>query len=162
MFFVFPIFLAKGCKGNFSILCRRYLRKDSAILVCFVVHGEVGKKKKGDSDGLCFTAPASRRPATNDRVTTAIRSWPNMDWGQELLRKIHRLSGKTRREVAQLAQDRRMFHQFIERLCSLADQSWTPIFLTSTRVALHHPFQSYIFRNTPTFWPDERTNDHEE
>mgnify|MGYP001269711491 CR=1 FL=1 len=31
--------------------------------------------------------------------------------------------GKTRREVYDLAQDRRLFHQFIERLCSLADQS---------------------------------------
>ena len=64
-----------------------------------------------------------RRPPTNDRVTKAVRGRPNMDWGQELLRKIHRLSEKTRREIAQLAQDRRLFHQFIERLCSLADQS---------------------------------------
>lgn len=39
-----------------------------------------------------------------------------------LLRKIHRYSGKTRREVYDLAQDRRLFHQFIERLWSLDDQ----------------------------------------
>ena len=66
-----------------------------------------------------------RRPPTNDRVTKAVRGRPNVDWGQELLRtsKIYQLSAKTRREVAQLAQDRRLFHQFVERLCSLADQS---------------------------------------
>ena len=64
-----------------------------------------------------------RRPPTNDRVTKAVRGRPNVDCGQEFLRKIHQLSAKTRREVADLAQDRRLFHQFIERLCSLADQS---------------------------------------
>ena len=63
-----------------------------------------------------------RRPPTNDRVTKAVRGRPNMDWGQELLRKIHRYSGKTRREVADLAQEGRQFDQFIERLCSLDDQ----------------------------------------
>ena len=63
-----------------------------------------------------------RRPPTNDRVTKAVRGRPNLDWGQELLRKIHRYCGKTRREVYDLAQDRRLFHQFIERLCSLDDQ----------------------------------------
>ena len=63
-----------------------------------------------------------RRPPTNDRVTKAVRGRPNLDWGQELLRKIHRYSGKTRREIYELAQDRRLFHQFIERLCSLDDQ----------------------------------------
>ena len=64
-----------------------------------------------------------RRPPTNARTTKAVRGRPNLDWGQDLLHKIHRLSGKSRREVAALAQDRRQFHQFIERLCSLADQS---------------------------------------
>ena len=63
-----------------------------------------------------------RRPPTNDSVTKAVRGRPNLDWLQELLRKIHRYSGKTRREVYDLAQDRRLFHQFIERLCSLDDQ----------------------------------------
>ena len=63
-----------------------------------------------------------RRPPTNARDTKAVRGRPNLDWGQELLRKIHRYSGKTRREVADLAQDRRQFHQFVERLCSLDDQ----------------------------------------
>ena len=63
-----------------------------------------------------------RRPPTNARVTKAVRGRPNLDWGQELLRKIHRYSGKTCREIADLAQDRRLFHQFIERLCSLDDQ----------------------------------------
>ena len=68
--------------------------------------------------------PTSNRAApTNDRVTKAVRGRPNLDWGQELLRKIHRYSGKTRREVYELAQDRRLFHQFIERLCSLDDQN---------------------------------------
>ena len=64
-----------------------------------------------------------RRPPTYDCVTTRVRGIPNMDWGQEFLRTIHRHCGKTRREVAALAQDRRQFHQFIERLCSLVDQS---------------------------------------
>ena len=32
-------------------------------------------------------------------------------------------SGTTRREVYELAQDRRLFHEFIERLFSLDDQS---------------------------------------
>ena len=31
---------------------------------------------------------------------------------------------KTKRENSALAQDRRNFHQFIERMCILADQSW--------------------------------------
>ena len=61
-------------------------------------------------------------PPTNDRVTKAVRGRPNLDWGQELLRKIHRYRGTTRREVYELAQDRRLFHQFIERLCTLDDQ----------------------------------------
>ena len=63
-----------------------------------------------------------RRPPTNDRVTKAVRGRPNLDWGQELLRKIHRYSGTTRREVYELAQDNRLFNQFIERLCTLDDQ----------------------------------------
>ena len=63
-----------------------------------------------------------RRPPTNDRVTKAVRGRPNLDWGQEHFKKINRYSGKTRREVYDLAQDRRLFHQFIERLCSLDDQ----------------------------------------
>ena len=63
-----------------------------------------------------------RRPPTNDRVTNAVRGRPNLDWGQELLRKIHRYSGTTRREVYELAQDRRLFHQFIKRLGTLDDQ----------------------------------------
>ena len=64
-----------------------------------------------------------RRPSTNGRVTTAVRGRPNLHCEEELLRKIHRLSGTTRREVMALAQDRQRYHQFIERLCSIADQS---------------------------------------
>ena len=64
-----------------------------------------------------------RRPPTYDRVTTAVRGRRNLDWGQDHLRKIRRLSGKTRRKVMALAQDRQRYHQFIERLYSLADQS---------------------------------------
>ena len=36
---------------------------------------------------------------------------------------LNPIGGKTRREVYELAQDRRLFHQFIERLCSLDDQN---------------------------------------
>ena len=68
------------------------------------------------------TDPEPRRPRTIDRVTKAVRGLPNLDRGQALLRKIHRYSGKTRREVYELAQDRRLFHHLIERLCSLDDQ----------------------------------------
>ena len=64
-----------------------------------------------------------RRPPTYDRVTTAVRGRPNLDWGQDLLCKIHRFSGKTRGEVMALAQDRNSYHQFVERLCSLVYQS---------------------------------------
>ena len=59
---------------------------------------------------------SNRAAPTNYRVTNAGRGRPNLDWGQELLRKIHRYRGTTRREVYELAQDRRLFHQFIERL----------------------------------------------
>ena len=36
---------------------------------------------------------------------------------------LNPIGGKTRREVYELAQDRRLFHQLIERLCSLDDQN---------------------------------------
>ena len=64
-----------------------------------------------------------RRTSTYGRVARAVRGRPNLDWGEELLRKIPRLSGTTRSEVMALAQDRQRYHQFIERLCSIADQS---------------------------------------
>lgn len=34
--------------------------------------------------------------------------------------EVYRLSGTSRREVGIIAQDRRSFHSFVERLCSLA------------------------------------------
>ena len=36
---------------------------------------------------------------------------------------LNPIGGKTRREVYELAQDRRIFQQLIERLCSLDDQN---------------------------------------
>ena len=65
-----------------------------------------------------------RRPPTYDRVTKAVRGRPILDWGQALSQKIHRLSGKTKRDLAALAQDRHNFHRFIKRLRRLADQMW--------------------------------------
>ena len=67
--------------------------------------------------------PAAPPSLHSFRPQTAVRGRPNPDWGQDLLHKIYRLSGVSRREVGIIAQDRRQFHQFVERLCSLVDQS---------------------------------------
>merc|ERR1712139_381066 len=49
---------------------------------------------------------------------TAVRGRPNLDWGQDLLHKIYCLSGMSSRDVGRITQDRRQFHQLVERLCS--------------------------------------------
>ena len=74
------------------------------------------------------SASAALRPSTAPNPKplieeTAIRGRPNFDWGQDLLSKIYRLSGMSRRDVGRIAQDRRQFHQLVERLCSLVDQT---------------------------------------
>ena len=44
-------------------------------------------------------------------------------WRMQVGYKIYRLSGMSRRDVGRIAQDRRQFHQLVERLCSLVDQT---------------------------------------
>ena len=68
--------------------------------------------------------PPRRPPSLHSfHPQRAVRGRPNVDWGQDLLHKIYRLSGLSRRDVGIIAQDRRRFHLLVERLCSLADQS---------------------------------------
>ena len=47
---------------------------------------------------------------------------PQTDWAQFLLLQIYRLTRTDRRTVATLAQDRRRYQFFVERLCSLFDR----------------------------------------
>ena len=68
--------------------------------------------------------PPRRPPSLHSfHPQRAVRGRPNVDWGQDLLHKIYRLSGMSRRDVGRIAQDRRQFHQLVERLCSLVDQT---------------------------------------
>ena len=48
---------------------------------------------------------------------------PQTDWAQFLLLQIYRLTRTDRRTVATLAQDRRRYQLFVERLCSLFDRT---------------------------------------
>ena len=67
----------------------------------------------GDSPDNDFE-PCSSTPV---RGTTTFRGRPSVNWRQVRC-KIHRFSRKARREVMDLAQDRRSYHQSIERQCS--------------------------------------------
>ena len=76
--------------------------------------------------------------------------------GQSWFHKIYRLSGISRWDVGIIAQDRHQFHQFVDRLCSLVDQSWLiPVFLNSIFI----PVFSLSFLDHATVWTDERTNE---
>ena len=48
---------------------------------------------------------------------------PQTDWAQFILLQIYRLTRTDRRTVATLAQDRRRYQLFVERLCSLFDRT---------------------------------------
>ena len=64
-----------------------------------------------------------RPPSLNPNRPTRQRvGRPQTDWAQFLLLQIFRLSRTDRATVATLAQDRRRYHLFVERLCSLFDR----------------------------------------
>ena len=48
---------------------------------------------------------------------------PHLDWAQTLFTEIYRLSRTDRAEVARMAQDRRLFQTFVERLCVMFDRT---------------------------------------
>ena len=48
---------------------------------------------------------------------------PPLDWAQTIFSEIYRLSRKDRGAVAQIAQDRRIFQAFVERLCIMFDRT---------------------------------------
>ena len=48
---------------------------------------------------------------------------PHLDWAPHLFSEIFRLSRKDRVAVAHIAQDRRKFQAFVERLCIMFDRT---------------------------------------
>ena len=48
---------------------------------------------------------------------------PHLDWAQTIFAEIYRLSRTDRVTVARMAQDRRNFQFFVERLCIMFDRT---------------------------------------
>ena len=48
---------------------------------------------------------------------------PHLDWAQHLFSEIYKMSRTVRATVAQLAQDRRRYQTFVERLCIMFDRT---------------------------------------
>ena len=64
-----------------------------------------------------------RPPSLNPNRFARLRvGRPPIDWAQFLLLQVYRLPRTDRRTVATVAQDRRRYQLFVERLCSLFDR----------------------------------------
>ena len=67
--------------------------------------------------------PVAPIPPFPNRPTKRKVGRPHLDWAQHLFHEIYTLSHTDRASVARIAQDRRNFQSFVERLCIMFDRN---------------------------------------